>query len=84
MGAAKNRRTIAVHACDSTPDGIQDLLSQAVWDAAAIRDAAAKYLEHIDAMLVVNETRDVNKSCCSVGVHRHGRADREQSSRGCF
>lgn len=87
----KNCWTIAVHAGDATPDGMQDLLSRAVWDADAVRDdvrdAALEYLGEADAMLVVDETGDVKKGSCSVGVHRQytGTAGRiENSQIGVF
>jgi SRSO17 transposase len=34
----KNCWTIAEHAGDASPDGMQHLLSRAVWDADAVRD----------------------------------------------
>jgi SRSO17 transposase len=69
----KNCWTIAVHAGDSAPDGMQDLLSRAVWDADAVRDdvrdAALDYLGDTDAMLMVDETGDLKKGTCSVGCN---------------
>src|SRR3954451_5573484 len=57
--------TIAEHAGESTPDGMQHLLSRAVWDADAVRDDLRGYVvEHLgdpDAVLVVDETGDVKK-----------------------
>jgi SRSO17 transposase len=82
----KNCWTIAVHAGDATPDGMQDLLSRAVWDADAVRDdlrlAAIDYLGDTDAMLVVDETGDVKKGTHSVGVQRQytGTAGRVENS----
>lgn len=70
----KNCWTIAEHAGDQTPDGMQHLLSRAVWDADAVRDevraAAVECLGDSDAMLVVDETGDLKKGVCSVGVQR--------------
>lgn len=87
----KNCWTIAVHAGEGTPDGMQDLLSRAVWDADAVRDdvrdAAVEYLGDREAMLVVDETGDVKKGACSVGVQRQytGTAGRiENSQVGVF
>jgi SRSO17 transposase len=70
----KNCWTIAEHAGETTPDGMQHLLSRAVWDADAVRDdvreAAVECLGDTDAMLVVDETGDLKKGVCSVGVQR--------------
>jgi SRSO17 transposase len=55
--------TIAEHAGDADPRGMQRLLSQAVWDAGGVRDDLRGYVtEHFgdpDAVLVVDETGDV-------------------------
>jgi SRSO17 transposase len=70
----KNCWTIAEHAGDATPDGMQHLLSRAVWDADQVRDdvrdVAVEHLGDTDAMLVVDETGDVKKGNCSAGVQR--------------
>ncbi|GAA3691488.1 hypothetical protein GCM10022267_91680 [Lentzea roselyniae] len=70
----KNCWTIAEHAGDATPDGMQHLLSRAVWDADEVRDdvrdVAVEQLGDTDAMLVVDETGDVKKGTCSAGVRR--------------
>lgn len=70
----KNCWTIAEHAGDETPDGMQHLLSRAVWDADEVRDdvreAAVECLGDLEAMLVVDETGDLKKGVCSVGVQR--------------
>jgi DDE superfamily endonuclease/Transposase, Mutator family len=54
---------------------MQHLLSRAVWDADQVRDdvrdAAVEHLGDTDAMLVVDETGDVTKGGCTVGVQRH-------------
>jgi SRSO17 transposase len=40
--------TLAEHAGDATPDGMQHLLARAVWDADAVRDDVRDYLlEHL-------------------------------------
>ena len=46
--------TIAEHAGEATPDGMQHLLARAVWDA----------------VLIVDETGDVKKGTATVGVQR--------------
>jgi SRSO17 transposase len=87
----KNCWTIAEHAGDATPDGMQNLLSRAKWDADAVRDdvrdAAVQCLGEVEAMLVVDETGDIKKGVCSVGVQRQytGTAGRiENSQVGVF
>src|SRR4051794_31364402 len=66
--------TIAQHAGDGDPRGMQRLLSQAVWDEAGVRDDLRGYVvEHLgdpDAVLVVDETGDVKKGTKTVGVQR--------------
>jgi len=70
----KNCWTIAEHRGQLTPDGLQHLLTRAVWDADAVRDALRAYVvEHFadpGAVLVVDETGDVKKGAHSVGVQR--------------
>ena len=70
----KNCWTIAEHAGDTGPHGMQHLLRAAVWDADAVRDdiraIAVEHLGTRDAILVVDETGDVKKGVCSVGVQR--------------
>lgn len=39
----KNCWTLAEHAGDATPDGMQHLLGRAVWDAEAVRDDVRGY-----------------------------------------
>jgi SRSO17 transposase len=57
--------TIAEHAGESSPDGMQNLLSRAVWDAEAVRDDLRSYVvDHLGdpgAVLVVDETGDLKK-----------------------
>src|SRR4030095_9800647 len=44
----KNCWTIAEHAGDATPDGMQHLLARAVWDHDGVRDDVRAYLvEHL-------------------------------------
>jgi SRSO17 transposase len=70
----KNCWTIAEHAGDPSPDGMQHLLARAVWDHNAIRDDVRAYVvEHLgdsEAVLVVDETGDLKKGTSTVGVQR--------------
>jgi SRSO17 transposase len=70
----KNCWTIAEHAGDATPDGMQYLLERARWDADAVRDDIRRYvveqLADPDAVLVVDETGDVKKGSATAGVQR--------------
>jgi SRSO17 transposase len=70
----KNCWTIAEHAGDASPDGMQHLLSRAVWDEDAVRDDIRGYVtEHLgdpEAVLVVDETGDLKKGTSTVGVQR--------------
>jgi SRSO17 transposase len=70
----KNCWTIAKHAGDPTPEGMQHLLARAVWDEDAVRDDLRDYLvEHLgdpQATLVVDETGDLKKGTHTVGVQR--------------
>jgi SRSO17 transposase len=66
--------TIAEHAGEASPDGMQHLLARAVWDHDAVRDDLRGYvIDHLgdpDAVLVVDETGDVKKGTQTVGVQR--------------
>ncbi|WP_445585618.1 IS701 family transposase [Streptomyces resistomycificus] len=70
----KNCWTLAEHAGDATPDGMQHLLHRAKWDADAIRDDIRAYvvphLRDTEAVLVVDETGDLTKGTATVGVQR--------------
>jgi SRSO17 transposase len=70
----KNCWTIAEHAGDRTPDGMQHLLSRARWDADGVRDDVRSYVvEHLGdpgAVLVVDETGTSRKA-----APRRGRPD---------
>jgi SRSO17 transposase len=70
----KNCWTIAEHAGQATPDGMQHLLAGAVWDEHAVRDDVRDFLvEHLadpEAVLVVDETGDLKKGAQTVGVQR--------------
>jgi SRSO17 transposase len=78
--------TIAEHAGDTDPRGMQRLLSQAVWDADCVKDDLRGYvIEHLGdpgAVLVVDETGDVKKGTCTAGVQRQytGTAGRIENS----
>lgn len=78
--------TIAERVGDRTPDGMQHLLSRAVWDADKVRDDLRGWvLEHLgdrDAVLVIDETGDLKKGDRSVGVQRQytGTAGRIENS----
>jgi SRSO17 transposase len=70
----KNCWTIAEHAGDASPDGMQHLLARAVWDHDKVRDDIRDYVvEHLGeegAVLVVDETGDLKKGTTTVGVKR--------------
>jgi SRSO17 transposase len=70
----KNCWTIAEHAGDLTPDGMQHLLARAKWDADGVRDDVRSYvIEHLGdpgAVLVVDETGDLKKGATTAGVQR--------------
>ena len=82
----KNCWTIAEHRGDATPDGLQHLLSRAVWDADEVRDDVREYVagEFGDpgGILVVDETGDLKKGSGTVGVQRQytGTAGRVENS----
>ena len=68
----KNGWQLAEQAGDSTPDGVQRLLSSYRWDADLVRDDLASYVaEHLadaDGVLVVDETGFLKKGNKSAGV----------------
>jgi SRSO17 transposase len=70
----KNCWTIAEHAGEATPDGMQHLVERAVWDTDGVRDDLRDYvIDHLgdpDAVLVVDETGDVKKGSSTVGTQR--------------
>lgn len=70
----KNCWSIAGHAGDATPDGMQHLLNRASWDTDGMRDGLRDYItEHLgerDAVLVVDETGEVKKGTHTIGVQR--------------
>jgi SRSO17 transposase len=78
--------SIAEHAGDAHPRGMQRLLSAAVWDEAGVRDDLRGYvLEHFadpGAVLVVDETGDLKKGTMTVGTQRQytGTAGRTENA----
>jgi SRSO17 transposase len=82
----KNCWTIAEHAGDPDPHGMQHLLNRASWDTDGARDDLRGYvITHLgdsDAVLVVDETGDVKKGIGTVGVQRQytGTAGRTENA----
>jgi len=78
--------SIAEHAGEDCPRGMQRLLSSAVWDEAGVRDDLRGYvLEHFadsGAVLVVDETGDLKKGTATAGVQRQytGTAGRTENA----
>ena len=70
----KNCWTIAEHAGDRDPHGMQHLLARASWDTDGVRDDLCDYIVGAlgdgDAVLVVDETGDLKKGTDTVGVQR--------------
>jgi SRSO17 transposase len=70
----KNGWQLAEHAGETTPDGMQRLLTTARWDADALRDDVHGYVvEHLGdpgGVLVVDETGFLKKGGKSAGVQR--------------
>jgi len=70
----KNCWTLAEHAGDPTPDGMQHLLTRAVWDTDGVRedlrDYVVAHLADPAAVLVIDETGDLKKGRHTVGVQR--------------
>ena len=70
----KNGWQLAEQAGEATPDGMQRLLSTAVWDVEAVRDELSSYivenLGDTDASLVVDETGFPKQGKHSAGVKR--------------
>jgi SRSO17 transposase len=78
--------SIAEHAGENGPRGMQRLLSATVWDEAGVRDDLRGYvLEHFahpGAVLVVDETGDLKKGTMTVGTQRQytGTAGRTENA----
>jgi SRSO17 transposase len=70
----KNGWQLAEHAGETTPDGMQRLLTTARWDADAVRDDVRAYvveqLGDAGGVLVVDETGFLKKGTRSAGVQR--------------
>src|SRR6266705_3123116 len=70
--ARKNGWQLAEHAREGSPDGMQRLLSQAVWDTDGVRDDLRSYaLEQLgqeSAILVIDETSFPKQGKKSAGV----------------
>ena len=70
----KNGWTLAEHAGEVSPDGMQRLLRTADWDADAVRDDAARLRARAarapDGVLIVDETGFIKKGIRSAGVAR--------------
>jgi SRSO17 transposase len=70
----KNGWTLAESAGEACPDGMQQLLNAADWDADAIRDDVRAYvveqLGDASAVLIVDDTGFVKKGTDSAGVQR--------------
>jgi SRSO17 transposase len=70
----KNGWQLAEHAQETTPDGMQRLLTTTRWDPDALRDDVRAYvveqLGDPDGVLVVDETGFLNKGGKSAGVQR--------------
>jgi SRSO17 transposase len=70
----KNCWTIAEHAGDASPAGMQHLLSRASWAADKVRDDVRDFVVdnfgNENAILVVDETGDLKKGTGTVGVQR--------------
>ncbi len=87
----KNGWTLAEHAGEVSPDGMQRLLRWADWDVDGVRDDVRDYvveqLGDPDAVLVVDDTGFLKKGVRSAGVQRQytGTAGRiENSQVGVF
>lgn len=70
----KNGWSVAEHAGDRTPDGMQRLLNHARWDADLVRDAlraqVGERIGSLDGVLAVDDTGFEKKGRRSAGVQR--------------
>jgi SRSO17 transposase len=66
--------TLAVHAGEDNPRGMQRFLSEAAWDEDGlledVRDWAIAHIGERDAVLVIDETGDLKKGTSTVAVQR--------------
>jgi SRSO17 transposase len=69
----KNCWTLAEHAGEPSPNGMQHLLARAVWDHDKVRYVLRDYVvEHLgdrEAVLGVDETGDLKKGTATVGCN---------------
>ena len=81
----KNGWTLAEHAGEVCPDGMQRLLRRADWDVDGVRDDVRAYVvEHLgdkDGVLIADDTGFLKKGTRSAGVQRQysGTAGRTES-----
>ena len=70
----KNGWTLAEHAGEACPDGMQRLLRRADWDVDSVRDDLRAYVvEHLggpDGVLIADDTGFLKKGTRSAGVQR--------------
>ena len=70
----KNGWTLAEHAGEVSPDGMQRLLRRADWDVGGVRDDVRGYvIEHLgdpDGVLIADDTGFLKKGTRSAGVQR--------------
>jgi SRSO17 transposase len=70
----KNCWSIAEHAGDADPHGMQNFLARASWDTDGVRDDLRDYvvggLGDTDGILVIDETGHLKKGARTVGVQR--------------
>jgi SRSO17 transposase len=70
----KNCWTIAEHAGEASPHGMQHLLATACWDTDGVgEDLRGFVVEHLgepDGVLIIDETGDLKKGTRTVGVQR--------------
>ncbi|TXR56531.1 IS701 family transposase [Quadrisphaera setariae] len=82
----KNAWTIAEHAGEDDPHGVQHLLNRASWDedvaSEQLAGFIADYLADPDAILIGDETGDIKKGTATVGVQRQytGTAGRTENA----
>jgi SRSO17 transposase len=66
---------LAEQAGDASPQAMQRLLGEAVWDADAARDDVRGYVVEAlgdpDGVLILDDTGDLKKGTHTVGVQRH-------------
>lgn len=83
-------RTIAEHAGDGTPDGMQHLLARTKWDADGVRDDVRGHVPGqlgdpsavLMILLMIDQTGDLKKGAATMGVQRQysGTARRIENS----